>query len=90
MRTVDWHDNGVRMIDQRLLPNRFETPVYHDYREVAKAITDMVVRGAPAIGGAAALGWRSRRNKARPLTVCNCSATSKKPPRFCERRGQRR
>lgn len=56
MRTVDWHDNGVRMIDQRLLPNRFETPVYHDYRAVAKAITDMVVRGAPAIGGAAAFG----------------------------------
>jgi len=56
MRTVDWHDNGVRMIDQRLLPNRFETPVYHDYREVARAITDMVVRGAPAIGAAAAFG----------------------------------
>jgi len=56
MRTVDWHDHGVRMIDQRLLPNRFETPVYHDYREVTRAITDMVVRGAPAIGAAAAFG----------------------------------
>src|SRR3972149_5966572 len=56
MRTVDWHDHGVRMIDQRLLPNRFETPVYHDYRDVARAISDMVVRGAPAIGAAAAFG----------------------------------
>ena len=56
MRTVDWHANGVRLIDQRLLPNRFETPVYHDYREVARAITDMVVRGAPAIGATAAFG----------------------------------
>jgi methylthioribose-1-phosphate isomerase len=56
MRTVDWYDHGVRLIDQRLLPNRFETPVYHDYREVAKAITDMVVRGAPAIGATAAFG----------------------------------
>ncbi len=56
MRTVDWHDNGVRMIDQRILPNRFETPVYHDYRAVGRAITDMVVRGAPAIGAAAAFG----------------------------------
>jgi len=56
MRTVDWHADGVRLIDQRLLPNRFETPVYHDYRAVAQAITDMVVRGAPAIGATAAFG----------------------------------
>ncbi|MGH2522124.1 MAG: S-methyl-5-thioribose-1-phosphate isomerase, partial [Anaerolineales bacterium] len=56
MRTVDWHEDGVRLIDQRLLPNRFEQPVYHDYREVARAITDMVVRGAPAIGATAAFG----------------------------------
>jgi len=56
MRTVDWHAGGVRLIDQRLLPNRLETPVYHDYVEVAKAITDMVVRGAPAIGATAAFG----------------------------------
>jgi methylthioribose-1-phosphate isomerase len=56
MRTVDWHADGVRMIDQRRLPNRLEQPVYHDYRDVARAITDMVVRGAPAIGAAAAFG----------------------------------
>ena len=56
MRTVDWHNNGVRLIDQRLLPNRLEQPVYHDYRAVAQAITDMVVRGAPAIGATAAFG----------------------------------
>jgi methylthioribose-1-phosphate isomerase len=56
LRTVDWHEGGVRLIDQRLLPNRLETPVYYDYLEVAKAITDMVVRGAPAIGATAAFG----------------------------------
>jgi methylthioribose-1-phosphate isomerase len=56
MRTVDWYDNGVRMIDQRLLPNRLETPIYRDYHDVARAITEMVVRGAPAIGAAAAFG----------------------------------
>jgi methylthioribose-1-phosphate isomerase len=56
MRTVDWHDGGVRLIDQRLLPNRLEQPVYRDYREVARAISDMVVRGAPAIGATAAFG----------------------------------
>jgi methylthioribose-1-phosphate isomerase len=56
MRTVDWYDGGVRLIDQRLLPKRLETPVYHDYCQVADAIRDMVVRGAPAIGATAAFG----------------------------------
>ena len=56
MRTVEWVDGGVRLIDQRLLPGRLETPVYHDYGEVGKAIRDMVVRGAPAIGVTAAFG----------------------------------
>lgn len=56
MRTVDWHADGVRLIDQRLLPNRFEQVVYSDYHAVAEAIRAMVVRGAPAIGAAAAFG----------------------------------
>jgi methylthioribose-1-phosphate isomerase len=56
MRTVDWHDNGVRLIDQRRLPNRLERPVYHDYHAVAQAIREMVVRGAPAIGATVAFG----------------------------------
>ncbi|MDW8324927.1 MAG: S-methyl-5-thioribose-1-phosphate isomerase [Anaerolineales bacterium] len=56
MRTVEWYNHGVRMIDQRLLPGRFETPVFYSYRDVARAIQEMVVRGAPAIGAAAAFG----------------------------------
>jgi methylthioribose-1-phosphate isomerase len=44
------------MIDQRILPLRFEFLSYADYRAVAEAITDMVVRGAPAIGAAGAYG----------------------------------
>src|SRR5215208_6559416 len=56
MRTVFWEDNQLKMIDQRVLPNRFEVVSYSDHRSVAKAITDMVVRGAPAIGAAAAFG----------------------------------
>jgi len=56
LRTVDWHDNAVRLIDQRRLPGRFEQPIFRDYREVARAITEMVVRGAPAIGATAAFG----------------------------------
>jgi methylthioribose-1-phosphate isomerase len=56
LRTVEWLNGGVRLIDQRVLPNREEFCDYHDYTEVAKAITDMVVRGAPAIGATAAFG----------------------------------
>lgn len=56
MRTVDWHEGKVRMIDQRKLPWDFEQVVYDDHRQVAQAITEMVVRGAPAIGAAAGFG----------------------------------
>ncbi len=56
MRTVDWHEGRVRLIDQRVLPWELTLLEYSDYREVAAAIRDMVVRGAPAIGAAAAFG----------------------------------
>ena len=56
MRTVFWEDNQLKMIDQRILPGRFEIVSYTDHQSVAQAITDMVVRGAPAIGAAAAFG----------------------------------
>lgn len=55
-RTIEWKDDKVRMLDQRILP---EKEVYHDYStcpEVARAIKEMVIRGAPAIGVAAAMG----------------------------------
>jgi methylthioribose-1-phosphate isomerase len=56
VRTVEWRNGAVVMIDQRLLPAQEVYRVCRDYPEVAQAITDMVVRGAPAIGVAAALG----------------------------------
>jgi methylthioribose-1-phosphate isomerase len=56
MRTVFWENNELKMIDQRILPARFEVISYHGHKELANAITDMVVRGAPAIGAAAAFG----------------------------------
>ena len=55
-RSIQWHDGAVRMLDQRLLPHQ---KVYHDYNDpyaVAEAIRAMVIRGAPAIGAAAAYG----------------------------------
>ena len=53
---IEWTDRGVVMLDQRLLPAQEIHHTYTSYREVAKAITDMVIRGAPAIGVAAAMG----------------------------------
>jgi methylthioribose-1-phosphate isomerase len=56
VRTIEWRSDTVRMIDQRLLPAREVIRVYRDYRGVAEAIRTMVIRGAPAIGVAAAMG----------------------------------
>ena len=55
-RTVYWRDARVCMIDQRLLPEREVTLVLDDVAGLAKAIRDMAVRGAPAIGATAAYG----------------------------------
>jgi methylthioribose-1-phosphate isomerase len=53
---VEWSDEGVRMLDQRLLPTEEKWLVLRTYDDVAKGIKDMVVRGAPAIGVSAAYG----------------------------------
>jgi methylthioribose-1-phosphate isomerase len=58
MRTVEWdyERNLVKMIDQRQLPSIFEMAEFSDYNEVARAIREMYVRGAPAIGATGAFG----------------------------------
>src|SRR5215469_2149068 len=53
---IQWTDRGVVMLDQRRLPGEEVHHTYTDYREVADAIREMVIRGAPAIGVAAAMG----------------------------------
>src|SRR5215471_10535862 len=55
-KTIEWTKDGVVMIDQRKLPTVEEYPVFKTYKQVAEAIRVMVVRGAPAIGVAAAMG----------------------------------
>lgn len=54
--TLEYKDDALHLIDQRLLPARFEIFVCKDYRDVEFSIRDMVVRGAPAIGATAAYG----------------------------------
>jgi methylthioribose-1-phosphate isomerase len=58
MRTLEWdkNTNQLRMIDQRLLPGQLVLVTLDDFQEVAEAIKTMMVRGAPAIGAAAAFG----------------------------------
>jgi methylthioribose-1-phosphate isomerase len=56
IQTLEWTDNGVRFIDQTKLPTEESYLVCKTYQQVADAIRNMVVRGAPAIGVAAAMG----------------------------------
>ena len=87
MRTVAWDytHQQVRMIDQRLLPGEFREVSLTSYDQVADAIQQMVVRGAPAIGASAAYGmalaayesdgihaWR--RSAVVAVTVVTCGA----------------
>ena len=56
VETLRWRADKLEMIDQRVLPMRFEYLSYANADEVAEGIRSMVVRGAPAIGCAAAYG----------------------------------
>lgn len=56
IKTIEWTGEGVRMLDQRLLPSEEKYLMLRSYEEVAESIKKMVIRGAPAIGVAAAMG----------------------------------
>jgi methylthioribose-1-phosphate isomerase len=56
IQTLEWTDGGVRFIDQTKLPTEETYVICKSYQEVADVIRNMVVRGAPAIGVAAAMG----------------------------------
>ena len=56
LKTVEWKDNKLVMIDQTKLPSELVFVVFSDYKEVANAIRTLVVRGAPAIGVSGAFG----------------------------------
>ncbi len=54
--TIKWHGNHVRMIDQRMIPSKIKWYECRGYKDVITAIKKMIIRGAPAIGVAAAMG----------------------------------
>ncbi len=68
LRTVEWVNGRVRMIDQTMIPYKFAYVSLNDYRQVAKSIRNMVVRGAPAIGVAAAMGLALAANSSHANT----------------------
>jgi methylthioribose-1-phosphate isomerase len=66
---IQWTPDGIVMLDQRRLPGEVIHHTYTDYRDVAKAIKDMVIRGAPAIGVAASMGIAIGVQKSRATTL---------------------
>ncbi len=66
LRTIEWKENKVVMIDQTQLPNKLVFVEYDDFNQVANAIKTLIVRGAPAIGvsGAFGLGLSALQSKA--------------------------
>ena len=69
LKTIEWKDNTVIMIDQTKLPTILEYVTYTDYNQVADAIRTLVIRGAPAIGVSGAFGLA--------LASLQCKATEK-------------
>ncbi len=70
---IEWTEKGVVMLDQRRLPAEEVSYTYTTYQDVAKAIREMVIRGAPAIGVAAAMGVAIgvQNSSAKSLTELN-------------------
>jgi len=66
LRTIEWKNNKVKMIDQTKLPRQLVYVELSDYQEVANAIKTLIVRGAPAIGvsGAFGLALAAKNSKA--------------------------
>ncbi|MBC8335933.1 MAG: S-methyl-5-thioribose-1-phosphate isomerase [Anaerolineales bacterium] len=76
MRTVFWdyETNETKMIDQRLLPEAYEIVSFQRYADVGTAITDMVIRGAPAIGAAAGFGMALAAQESRASDLVSLRA----------------
>jgi len=84
LETIEWTADGVVMIDQTRLPLQEEFVTCRNYQEVAAAIRDMIIRGAPAIGVAAAMGVAIGVQKADPHhldaqveTICDTLAATR-------------
>lgn len=78
MRTVEWNNGKVRMIDQRKIPWELEFVDLNNYEEVAEAIFNMTVRGAPAIGASAGFGMAIAASESPATTLSDLLADLEK------------
>ena len=69
MRSVEWENGAVKMIDQRALPWKLEYARLHTVEAVAESIRNMTVRGAPAIGASAAFGMALAARQSEAATI---------------------
>jgi methylthioribose-1-phosphate isomerase len=77
LTTIAWENDGVKLIDQTKLPESLEYIICKNHMEVADAIKKLAIRGAPAIGVAAAMG----------LALCASNSTSNNKARMMEELG---
>ncbi|MCG7843819.1 MAG: S-methyl-5-thioribose-1-phosphate isomerase, partial [Methanomassiliicoccales archaeon] len=82
MRAVWYEDEKVHMLDQRMLPHIVEVVRFTDHHQVAESIRDMTVRGAPAIGVAAAFGMLLASNNHEDLTSAARELKGTRPTAF--------
>src|SRR6266702_6904922 len=75
--TFDCRTNAVLLVEQRLLPHAFKIVPARDFRETARAIRDMIVRGAGAIGATAAYGLAQGARAFRGRNLQQFAATVK-------------
>jgi len=74
MRTIDWVDGAIEIIDQTALPGELRILRLHTVPELVAAIQSLAVRGAPALGWPAPSGWRW-------LPGCTPTTRPRWPPR---------
>ncbi|MEQ1823670.1 MAG: S-methyl-5-thioribose-1-phosphate isomerase [Fimbriimonadaceae bacterium] len=79
LKPLEWTDAGLRMLDQRGLPLRQDWILLESFEEVAQAIRDMVIRGAPAIGIAAAYGMALAAKSGSDLRVATETLAESRP-----------
>jgi methylthioribose-1-phosphate isomerase len=78
-RAVEWADDGIRYIDQRLLPAKLEWGTARTVEEMAAAIEDMAVRGAPLIGVCAAYGLALAARRGAPIEHASARLAATRP-----------
>ncbi|MEW6666956.1 MAG: S-methyl-5-thioribose-1-phosphate isomerase [Thermodesulfobacteriota bacterium] len=83
--TIEWRGNRVRMLDQRKLPCRVQWYVCRGYGDVIRGIRTMVIRGAPAIGVAAAMGLALGASSIRTRSYCTFEARFREMARRMEK-----